>query len=49
MSEISIDGGAESDQFMSLPGTPTAEDDDFFSKGGSVHDYLASRWLIYGS
>ena len=41
MSETSIDGGTESDQFMSLPATPTAEDGPFFSKGESVHDYPA--------
>jgi hypothetical protein len=41
----SIDGGAESDQFMSLPGTPAADDDDddaSFWKGESLHTYLVS-------
>jgi hypothetical protein len=44
MSGASIDGGAESDQFMSLPGTPAADDDDdddtSFWKGESLHTYL---------
>jgi hypothetical protein len=40
MSGTSIDDVAESDQFMSLTGTPTADDDAFFLKGESVHDYL---------
>jgi hypothetical protein len=39
----SIDGGAESDQFMSLPGSPAPADDDdddaFFWKGESLHTY----------
>jgi len=35
MSETSIDGGADSDQYMSLPATPTAEDGPFFSKDTS--------------
>jgi len=30
MLRTSIDGGAESDQFKSLPGTPTTEEDGFF-------------------
>lgn len=43
MSGASVDGGAESDEFMSLPGTPAADDDDAFSwKGESVHNYLVS-------
>ena len=46
MSETSIDGDAESDRFMSVPGTPLVEDDAFFSKGESVHDYLVLKWLI---
>jgi hypothetical protein len=53
MSGASVDGGAESDQFMSLPGTPAAGDDDddddddaFFWKGESVHIYLLFWWLI---
>lgn len=51
MSGASIDGGAESDQFMSLPPTPTADDDDddddtFFWKGESVHNHLVFLWLI---
>jgi hypothetical protein len=48
MSGTSTDGGAESDpdQFMSLPGTPTADDGAFFWKGESVHDYLVFWWLI---
>jgi len=41
----SIDSGSESDQFMSFPGTPVADDDDdgddaFFWKGESVFNYL---------
>jgi hypothetical protein len=47
MSEKSIDDGADSDQFMSLPATPTAEDGPFFPKGESVHDYLAFKWPIF--
>ena len=49
MSGASIDGGAESDQFMSLPGTPAADDDAddaFFWKGESVRNYLVFWWLI---
>ena len=50
MSGASVDGGAESDQFMSLPGTPAPEDgddDDPFSwKGKSVHNYYVFWWLI---
>jgi hypothetical protein len=46
MSGASIDGGAESDQFMSLPGTPAADDDDngdaFSWKGESVHNYFVT-------
>lgn len=42
MSGASIDGGADSEQFMSFPGTPTTEGDAFFSKGESVSDYLVS-------
>jgi hypothetical protein len=38
-SESSIDGATESDQFMSLPGTPTADVDETFL-GKSVHSYL---------
>jgi hypothetical protein len=50
MSGASIDGGAESDQFMSLPGSPAVDDDDddddaFFWKGESVHNYLVF-WLL---
>lgn len=50
MSSASIDGGAESDQFMSLPGTPAADDDDdddddaSFWKGESLHTLFL--WLI---
>jgi hypothetical protein len=40
MSGTSVDEGAESDQFMSLPGTPAADDDAFSWKGKSVHNYL---------
>jgi hypothetical protein len=39
MFETSIDGGAESDQFVSAPGTPTTENDAFLM-GESVYDYL---------
>lgn len=46
MSETSIDGDAESDRFMSVPGTPLVEKDAFFPKGESVHDYLVFKWLI---
>jgi hypothetical protein len=46
MSGTSIDDGAESDQFMSLPGTPTADDETFIWKGESVDDYLEFWWLI---
>jgi hypothetical protein len=32
---------------MSLPGTPTADDDDaFFWDGELVFDFLVFRWLI---
>jgi hypothetical protein len=34
------DGGAESDQFMSLPGTPASGDDDFFLMGELFYDHL---------
>ena len=44
MSGASIDGGAESDQFMSLPGTPAVDDGDdddaFIWSGESVHNYF---------
>jgi hypothetical protein len=40
MLRTSIDGGAESDQFKSLPGTPTTEEDGFFLMGESAYDYL---------
>jgi len=46
MSWTSIGGGVESNQFMSLPGTPTADDDAIFLKGESVHVYLVFWWLI---
>jgi hypothetical protein len=39
MSEISIDDGAESNIFMSLPGSP-ANDGAFVRMGELVHDYL---------
>ena len=49
VSGTSIDGGTESNQFMSFPGTPAADDDDdgaFFWKGESVPNYLVFWWLI---
>lgn len=50
MSRAPIDDGAESDQFMSLPGTPPASDSDdddaYFWKGKSVHNYLCSGGLF---
>jgi hypothetical protein len=50
MSGTSIDDGTDSDQFMSLPGTPTADDDAaFLWKGESVHDYRVLWWLIYAT
>jgi hypothetical protein len=41
----STDSGSESDQFMSFPGTPAAndDDDDAIWKGESVPNYLVSR------
>ena len=33
-----IDGYAESEQFMSFPGTPIANDDTFVFEGESVYD-----------
>lgn len=53
MSGASTDDDAESDQFMSLPGTPPTDDDDdddaFDWKGKSVHYYLVFWWLIYAT
>ena len=50
MSGAPIDDGAESDQFMSLPGTPPAadsdDDDAYFWKGKSVHNYLCFGGLF---
>jgi len=39
MSGSSLDDGTESDQFVSLPGTPTADDENIW-EGELVHDYL---------
>lgn len=39
MIETSIDGGAESDHFVSVPGTPTTENDAFLTSE-SVYDHL---------
>ena len=39
----------DSDQFMSLPVTLTAEDGLFFLKDKSVHDYLTFKWLIFAT
>jgi hypothetical protein len=40
MSLSSLDDGAESDQFMSMPGTPTADGDATFRRGKSGHGCL---------
>jgi hypothetical protein len=47
MSGTFIDHDAESDQYMSLPGTPTADDETFIWKGESVDDYPVLWWLIF--
>ena len=41
-----IDGYAESEQFMSFPVTPTANDDTFFFGGELVHD-LGEIYLLF--
>lgn len=49
MSWTSIDGPAESNdsnRLMSLPGTPTADDDPNFLKGELVYVYLLFRGLF---
>jgi len=50
MSGGSIDGGAESGQFMSLLGTPVTDyddvDDAFLWAGESVYNYSVFWWLI---
>jgi len=40
MSGSSLDDGTESDQFVSLPGTPTADDENIFWEGELIRDYL---------
>jgi hypothetical protein len=45
-SESSIDGATESEQFMSLPGTPTADVDETFVEGESVDSYLGHPWWL---
>ena len=40
MSDSSLDDAAEDDQFVSFPGTPTADGENTFWEGELVHDYL---------
>lgn len=40
MSGSFLDDAAESDQFVSFPGTPTADGENAFWEGELVHDYL---------